>query len=179
MLASASEDKEYDMGFKAIPALKAAARSGVGKNAVAELREAGKVPANLYGKGQDNLALEIDAHELKMNLRLTPALFALELGEGTVHALIKEVQYDIYGQDVLHVDMQRVTLDQKVQAFVPLEFFGTPAGASDGGKLEIVKKNVTLSVTAEKIPDLIRTNTSSLGLGDAITFGDLELPEGA
>ena len=162
-----------------IPVLEATKRSGKGTKAVSSLRDEGRLPAVVYGHKKENEDIELSAKDFGVALRDNPVLVTIKVGGAEQHAVIKDIQYNYVGPKVLHVDFLRVNLDEMVKVNVPLEFFGSPAGADKGGKLEIVQPSVTISARADSIPKVMNIQVRSLELGDSIRMKDLELPQGA
>ena len=92
--------------------------------------------------------------------------------------LIKDVQYDHLGMEVLHVDFARVSLDEKVEITVELELKGTPKGEADGGVLTQLVAMLELECLVTDIPDVIRHNVSDMGIDSDLLVKDLKLPPG-
>ncbi len=90
--------------------------------------------------------------------------------------LVKEVQYDHLGIEVLHVDFARVDLNESVKITVPLELKGTPKGEADGGVLQQLLADLEIECLVTDIPDMIRHNVSDLGLNAILHVKDLTLP---
>ncbi|MCK6439284.1 MAG: 50S ribosomal protein L25, partial [Planctomycetes bacterium] len=167
------------MTTTAIPEVEASARNERGSAAVRALREGGQVPAVLYGQKKDNIDLAIDTKKFETLLRSRPILVKLAIDGKPEHAIIKDVQYDYVGPKLQHVDFQRVSLDEEIRVNVPLEFYGTPAGADQGGKIEVVRPHLAILVRADKIPHNIVVPVAELKLGDSLRCKDVTLPAGA
>src|SRR5205814_5341270 len=95
-------------------------------------------------------------------------VFDLALDGKSEKVLVKEVQYDHLGLEVLHVDFARVSLDEKVEVTVPLELKGEPKGLAEGGVLTQVISELEVECVVTEIPDVIRHNVSDLGVGDVL-----------
>jgi len=94
-------------------------------------------------------------------------------------ALIKDLQYDALGSDLLHADFQRLVAGEKVEVAIPVELVGEPVGVRrDGGVLDHLRKEITVSCLPGQIPSAIRVDVHELGIRDDITIGDIEWPEG-
>jgi large subunit ribosomal protein L25 len=106
-------------------------------------------------------------------------LLEIELDGKKENVLIKEVQYDTFGQEVIHVDLARVRLDERVEVTVPILLRGTPAGVSEGGVLQQAANEVTLECLVSEIPEEIALQVTDLNVGDAQYMRDLPLAEGA
>jgi large subunit ribosomal protein L25 len=105
-------------------------------------------------------------------------VFDIALDGKSEKVLVKEVQYDHLGQEVLHVDFARVSLDERVEVTVPLELKGEPKGEADGGVLQQVIAELELECLVTEIPDAIRHNVSEMALNDVLHIKDLKLPPG-
>jgi len=152
-------------------------REGSGTNATRRLRKSGNVPAVLYGHGQGTVALATAQKELESGLAHSQ-FFELDVSGKIEPAIAREVQYDTYGQHILHVDFVRVDLDEKVTLSVPLKLRGIPVGLSKGGVQQTHVNSVTISVAARNAPETITLTISELAVGDSLTLGDVEIPEG-
>ncbi len=105
-------------------------------------------------------------------------LFALTLDGKAENVLVKEVQYDHLGMEVIHVDFARVDLNERVEVTVPLEFKGTPKGEADGGVLQQLVSELEIECVVTNIPDAIRYNVSEMALDSILHLKDIKLPEG-
>lgn len=158
--------------------LKAERRKQSGTRSARKLRKEGKVPVILYGHQEEPVAAQMSYHDLALELHHHHKLLEVLLEGKKVQALVKEVQYDHLGDKVIHVDLTRVSLDERVQVTVPITLRGTPAGASEGGVLEKMITEVELECLVTNIPEEIRASINHLQVGDTLTAGELELPEG-
>lgn len=161
--------------------LSAAPRAELRK-AVKKLRNAGKIPAVLYGHGVDATPLFVDRKEfVKLREQAGDAtLIDLAIGDAEpVKAIVQSVQYHPVSDEVLHVDFHQVRMDEKIQTEIPLEFVGeSPAVKNEGGVL--VRNHTELK--AEAFPgdlvDSIRVDISTLEeLNSSIHVKDLAIPE--
>jgi len=158
--------------------LQATKRGERGTRASRALRRKGKVPAIIYGHKAEPLPVALDYHDLALEIQHHHRLLEVELEGRKEKFLIKEVQYDHLGEKILHVDLARVDLDERVTVEVEVELRGTPAGAADGGILEQVNTEVELECLVTSIPECIRASVNHLQMGATLTAGDLELPAG-
>lgn len=159
-----------------IPKLVAEKRERLGSTAVRELRGMGMVPGQLYGRGEPNTTIKLVEADLEKALKGIPAIIEISLDGQSEFGLIKEVQYDTFGQHVINIDMQRVKLDDQVDVTVPIEYFGTPKGTELGARLEVMWNEVRMRVRADSIPNQIVVDVSTLGVDESKTFADLEVP---
>lgn len=159
-------------------ALKVEHRQQLGKRNTRRLRRSGSVPCILYGHGEAVVNLAVNADQMAAVIRHGSRIVDLE-GAVAEKAFLRDLQWDVYGQEVLHVDMTRVALDEKVQVTVPIETRGEAAGVRDGGVVELLLHDVEIDCPAGSIPEKISVNINHLALGKTLTLGELELPAGA
>ena len=154
------------------------AREQLGTRATNRLRQDGKVPAVLYGHGADNVHLSIPHREVELMLRHHSKHVKLN-GASDDHALVKDLQWDPLGIDVLHVDLLRISLDERVTLTVPVKLHGSPIGLNHHGSTNELLHEVEISVPAVSIPDEVQLNVNDLDVGQSKTAADISLPEGA
>lgn len=159
--------------------LKVKAREPKGKRDARRLRNAGEVPVNLYGHGEQNQYLAVAADELRAVLRHGARVIDLEGGSLKEKAFIRELQWDTYGIDVLHVDLTRISADERLEVSVPVELRGTAPGLAEGGLVELVVHDLEIECLAISIPEKLILRVGGLKLGDDLTASAVELPEGA
>lgn len=165
--------------------LKATLRDEQGKSAARRMRGEGRIPAVIYGHGEETLSLSLDAHEFEMLLKrhsldTTLIELSIEGGKkaGKVKALATEVQSHPYRPQILHVDFHQIHAGEKVTVEVPIRLVGTAAGVRAGGVLQHVLHELELECAVEVIPDTIEVDVSELEVGDSVHVADLSLPEG-
>jgi large subunit ribosomal protein L25 len=142
------------------------------------LRRDGKIPAVLYGHGQENLNLALDARELSAVLRHSGHIVQLA-GALNESALIKDVFWDSVLQEVLHVDLSRVDASETVEIVLTVDLRGTAKGLSNGGMLNFVSHEVEIKCPANLIPEKLELKIADLDVGQTLRARDLHLPEGA
>jgi large subunit ribosomal protein L25 len=153
-------------------------RKELGSRANRRLREAGMLPGVIYGHKEAIIPVTLGKKEVVDHLTRGAHLFDLSLDGKSEKVLVKEVQYDHLGMEVIHVDFARVSLDEKVTVTVPLELKGNPKGEADGGVLQQIIKELEVECLVTEIPDAIRHNVSDMALNDVIHIKDLKLPAG-
>lgn len=152
-------------------------RDRTGSLASRKLRRAGRVPAVLYGHGQENEHLSIPAPQVEAILRHHSHTVKLA-GDINDNALVSQVHWDPLGIDVLHLDLIRVNLQELVEVTVPIHTHGDPIGLREGGILIENEHDVEIRCSAGSIPDSIELNVNDLHLNQQLTAADLELPQG-
>ena len=153
-------------------------REGLGSRANKRLRDTGKVPGVVYGHKEAVVPVALPKKELVNHLNKGTHVFDLSLDGKAEKVLVKEVQYDHLGIEVIHVDFARVSADERVEVTVPLELKGEPAGESDGGVLQQIMAELEIECLVTDIPTAIVHNVSEMKLDDVLHIGDLKLPPG-
>jgi large subunit ribosomal protein L25 len=157
--------------------LETAKREGKGSRKAEKLRKAGKVPGVLYGHKEATVSFSVD-HDLVVALVKTGARVIDIKAEGPAEkAQIMEVQYDYLGKDVLHIDLKRVSADERITLKVRVELKGIAPGAAKG-VLDQPLHTLHVECPAISVPDAIRVNIGELQLDQAIHVKDLTLPAG-
>ena len=158
--------------------LETEARTNSGSKHAERLREQGRVPAILYGRHQDPVAISLDAHDFNEGLHHGHRLVDLHIGGATEKALIKDLQYDHLGKSVIHVDLIRVSVTDTVKVAVPVELKGVAKGTHEGAIVEAHAAAVEVECLVTAIPKSIAASIKDLGVGQALHASDLSLPEG-
>jgi large subunit ribosomal protein L25 len=159
------------------------ARDDAGRGASRRLRRKGKVPAILYGGSSKAQALVLDHNELIHNLDIEAFhshVLTLKIGRKSDQAILKDVQYHPFKNEVVHVDLLRVKAGQKLQVTIPLHFVGvdTAPGVKEGGVFSRNVVEVEVQCLPKNIPEYIEVDVSTLGIGDARHLRDVVLPPG-
>lgn len=142
------------------------------------LRKQGLVPAVLYGHGEASIALSIAAGDVMGVIRHGGKLVKLQ-GDVAEGAFIKAVQWDVYGKDLVHIDLLRVSETEQVRTTVRVELKGTAVGLSEGGIIEHVVHELDIECPAAAVPEKLVININDLHLDQAIHAKDVPLPAGA
>jgi large subunit ribosomal protein L25 len=151
-------------------------RKELGSRANKRLRDTGILPGVIYGHKQAVLPIALTRKEVANHLQHGAHLFSLALDGQKETVLVKEVQYDHLGIELIHIDFSRVDLNERVKITVPLELKGTPKGEADGGVLQQLITDLEIECVVTDIPDMIRFNVSELGLNSVLHVKDLVLP---
>jgi large subunit ribosomal protein L25 len=164
--------------------LKAEPRMNVGRSAARKLRARGLIPAVIYGGKNEPQALQVAAREINTMMSHASGenvLVELEIaGEGSSRtALVQEVQHSPVGGEIRHVDFHAISMDEMIQAEVPLEPTGTAVGVKTfGGLLEQSLRALAIECLPGDLPDRITVDVSQLNIGDSIHVRDIQLPSG-
>ena len=165
----------------AMLSLKSARRSDVGKGVARKLRQAGRIPAVYYGRGEDPIPLVVALHELEEVIDQAEGsnvIVDLKV-EGDAgadrKALIREIQRDPVVGNILHLDLQHILLTERIIVAVPIVLLGTPIGVKDGGGiLEHLLREVEVECLPADIPSRLEVEVSGLNIGDSLHVSDLK-----
>lgn len=150
-----------------------------GSRAAGKLRKGGQLPAVIYGHKEETVSISISAEALENVIRHKARVVDLQTeGAPTQKALIREIQWDHLGKEVLHVDFERVSADERIHVSVPIEIRGIAPGVTGGGVLDQPLHTLAIECPAISVPESIRVNVAELQLGQAIHVRELHLPEG-
>ena len=158
--------------------LTAEPRQQQGTRAARRLRRDDKLPAVVYGHGEDNQSVTLPLTETVRHINTGAQLFDLSLGGGSQPVLLKDVQYNYLGDEILHVDLFRVNLSEEVTSDVPLVLVGEPGGKDEGAALTQTRDQITVVCKVRDLPDEIKHDVSGMNVGDALHVNDLTLPDG-
>jgi large subunit ribosomal protein L25 len=147
-------------------------------------RREGRVPAVVYGAGKENVAVFVEDLTLRKVIREggAQALITLKVegskDDAETLTILKDVQYDAFGEDILHTDFYRVTMGKAIHVTVPLVTVGESPGVQEGGILEHAIRDLHISCLPGEIPDHVEIDVGSLGLNENLTVGDVKPPPG-
>lgn len=165
--------------------LSARTREGRGKGVARKLRAASQVPAVFYGPQAEPLLLVLehtDLHKLLKKARGDNVILDLEISsEGksdTRKAMLKDLQMDPVKDTYLHADFYEISMDKEITLDIPIRLLNVPAGVDQGGILQHVVREMTISGLPDKLTDQIEVDVSGLEIGDAVHIGDIPLPDG-
>ena len=152
-------------------------RDAGSKRANRRLRSGGQIPAILYGHKREPKSLTLSASELNAAVRHGNRFVALA-GGVSENAFIKDLQWNTWGTEILHVDFARVDADEKVTVTVAVELRGEAPGIKDGGVVKHVMHTIELECEAASVPEKIGVNINRLEFEQVLHVSDIELPSG-
>ena len=158
--------------------LKAETRKEFGSKCAEKLREKGKLPVIIYGHKQEPVAITVDLHDFTEKMHHGQRLLSVEFEGKKNEVLVKDLQYDYLGKKIIHADMVRVDLTERVKITVPLEFKGVSAGSQNGGLLDEHLDHLEIECTVTQIPEAITVSVKELDIGDNMHAGDIKLEPG-
>jgi len=160
-------------------------RREVGKSAVRKLRTAGRIPGVLYGRGMDPLPIAVELRALEAALQSAAGgnvlLDVVVREDGQTRnelALLQDVQREVVSRRILHVDLHRISLTEKVHARLPVVLRGEARGVRDGGILEFLRHEVEVSGLPTDLPGHLELDVSDLAVGHSLHVRDLKIPPG-
>jgi large subunit ribosomal protein L25 len=156
--------------------LNAEKRETSGTRACKRLRTEGRVPAVLYGLKEATTPIQVSAEELETAVRRRTRMFELHLGKQKDVVLLKEVQYDSFGDDIIHADFMRIALDQAITLEVPIQLKGAPK--VEHAVLQQTLANVEIECLPKDIPEAIIAVLSDMKEGDSRSVKQLVAPPG-
>ncbi|MBC8218573.1 MAG: 50S ribosomal protein L25 [Planctomycetes bacterium] len=158
--------------------LKAEVREHTGSKAVRKVRRQGRIPAIVYGHKQEPVAISLDQHDFVEGLHHGHRLIDVQMGRKKEKMLVKEVQHDYLGRNIIHVDLIRVDMGETIKVTVPIELKGIAAGTHEGGIIEEHSNTLEIECKVTDIPETIVLLVKDVHVGDALHAGDIELPDG-
>lgn len=159
--------------------LTATIRENTGSKAAAKERKKGRIPAIVYGHKKEPVAISLDAHNLVETLHHGHRLMDVLIGKKSQKMLVKDLQYDYLGKDIIHVDLMRVDITETIKVTVPIELKGTPKGTLEGGVISEHTDHLEIECLAADIPESIVVSVADMDVGDTLHAKDIELPAGA
>jgi len=159
-------------------------RTVQGSGASRRLRRDGKVPGIIYGAKKSPINIEIDHNPLLLALKVESfhsSILDLELDGKSEQVLLRDYQMHPYKPVVLHVDFQRIDVNQKLQTKVPLHFKNqdiSPAVKLSGGIVSHVLTDVLISCLPKDLPEFIEVDLATLSVGHSLHVRDLVMPAG-
>jgi large subunit ribosomal protein L25 len=163
-------------------AMQAQSREGTGKGTARALRREKKIPAVIYGNNQAPVTITLDEKEITMEYHkahLFTTLMDIEVDGKKELVLARDVQTHVVTDNVLHVDLLRVSAKTKIAVMVPVNFINENESAmSAGAILNTVRHEVELMCKATEIPESIDVNLTGKEFGDSVNLSDANLPDG-
>jgi large subunit ribosomal protein L25 len=157
--------------------LEAKPRTPGTKNDARRVRKQGKVPGIVYGAGRPTLSVSLDPRQVSRILHSETGyntVFDLAVDGERTKAMIVDWQYEPIKGALLHIDLKRIAMDQKLKVNVPIELIGEAAGVKQqGGILEQIVREVEVECLPADIPNVLELNVSELVFGMVLRVSDL------
>jgi large subunit ribosomal protein L25 len=164
--------------------IQAEARQGRGRSDGRKLRRLGRVPAVVYGGGQDPHTISLDhnslIHQMEREAFYT-SILSIKVGSDTQSVVVKDVQRHPARTQIMHMDFQRVVEDEEITLHVPIHFIGEAAAKGvkeQGGVIEHILTDVEVSCLPRHLPEYLELDVSNLELNHIYHLSDIQFPEG-
>ncbi|HJR18786.1 MAG TPA: 50S ribosomal protein L25 [Actinomycetota bacterium] len=161
--------------------IQAEERAGTGKGVARKLRAVGKVPAVVYGRGMDPVAVAVDRMSLIRAFKTDAGrnvLIDLQFAGDTHLTLARELQRDPVRGTILHVDFLKIARDVAIEVDVPIHIEGEAPGVKEGGVIEHHLWSVRVTCLPGNVPERLDADVSNMVIGDMLRVADLRVPEG-
>ena len=156
--------------------LSGSSRESVGKKDASQLRLNNRVPAVLYGGGdQKHLSVgELDISKIVVN----PDVFQIDLDlDGTAYkCIVQDVQFHPVTERIVHIDLLQIVDGKPVRVELPLRTTGTSQGVIDGGRIQMLFRRLPVRGLIQDLPEEISVDISDLVIGDSARVRDIEVP---
>jgi len=136
------------------------------------------IPAVVYGHKEGPVSVLLRKEDIQRVVARRTKMVTLAVDGKSDQVLVKEVQFDTFGESVLHVDFERIAMDELIDVECPVELVGTAKGAAAGGVVEHPVTDLQVSCLPADIPEAIKVGISHLAIGDAIHVRDVQAPPG-
>ncbi|RQW85102.1 MAG: 50S ribosomal protein L25 [Geobacter sp.] len=159
------------------------ARDSLGKNACRRLRVNAKIPAVVYGKGMESVAVSVDRKELESAIAGEGGINHLITlkGEGPLDGnvvIVADLTRHCLKDRMLHVDLHKINLQENVKVKVPVSITTIAKGIKDGGIQDLVMHEIEIECLPGQIPEHVEVDVSGLEIGESLHVSDLILPSG-
>lgn len=163
------------------PVLSAASREKIGSRYAQRARSAGRLPAVMYGHGEDPVSITLDAKDALKHIHKGEKVFQIDLeGKGRQMVLLKGVQFDYLGTNIVHADFARASLKDRVKTKVPIHLVGEAIGLKAAGAVLIHPvAEIEIECTLETLPEYVEVNIAELTEEHPITADKVPLPKQA
>ncbi len=158
-------------------ALKAEIRENTGSTYARKVREGRRIPAIVYGHKQDTVSVSLDEHDFIETLHHGQRLMDLKIGKKKETVLVKDIQYDHLGKNIIHADLMRVSATELVTVNVPIELKGIAKGTHEGGIVEVHTDHLEIQCKVTDIPESIVVSVKELSVDEHIFARDIQLPQ--
>jgi large subunit ribosomal protein L25 len=158
-------------------------RNTRGKNACRRLRAEAKIPAVIYGKGMDSVAVVVNRKELENAIAGEGGINNLITLKGAGEfdgkfVIVADLTRNCLKGKMLHVDLHQVNLLDKVKVKVPVSISSVAKGVKDGGIQDIIMHEIEIECLPTQIPEHVEVDVSNLEIGESLHVSDLRLAPG-
>lgn len=168
---------------KALYEVEASVRHGMGKGASRRLRREKQVPGVVYGANKAPVLLSIEHNKLSKALEhetFYSHILTLKTGTDSDRVILKAVQRHPFKPFIMHVDFQRINMNEKLHMHIPLHFIGgdEAPGVKEGGQISHIMSDVEVSCLPADLPEFIEVDVSQMQMNEIIHLSNLKLPKG-
>lgn len=155
--------------------IKAQERVANKQSTLKELRDAGEVPAVVYGYKTEATSISINERELINVLREVGrnGVFQLQLADSKLNVVLNEYQSDALKGDITHADLLEIDMAEELEVSVQINLVGESVGEKDGGTIQQPNWELDIQVNPADIPETFDVDVSELEIGDTITVADI------
>ncbi len=165
--------------------LSAQVRDRKGKEAAKKFRNEGKIPAVFYSAKTDPVMLTVERSDLRNVMKNTESdniiidlQIVSEKGSDKKTVILKELQADPIKGAYIHADFHEISMDKELTINVPIRLVNTPVGITNGGILQHVRREMTISCLPDKLIEHLDLDVSGLDVGESLRISDIVFPEG-
>jgi large subunit ribosomal protein L25 len=164
--------------------ISAETRDDLGRSRSRRIRNEGRVPAIVYGGGQDPSPISLERNSLHVQMELEAfytSILNLSIGNKKQPVVVKEVQRHPSKSTVIHLDFQRIVEDEEITITVPIHFTGEEDAVGvrqQGGVIEHTATDVEISCLPANLPEFLELDVSALELNELLHLSDIRFPEG-
>jgi large subunit ribosomal protein L25 len=148
-----------------------------GKNEARRLRASGRIPGVLYGAKKSTIAVSLDPKQITRILHSESGhntIFDLQVGNEKARVMIVDWQHDPMHDTLLHIDLKRIAMDEKIRVKVPIHLIGEAEGVkTQGGILDQVLRELEVECLPGDIPSHIDADVTALVFGTVLRVSDL------
>lgn len=152
-------------------------REQPGSQVARTMRKEGKIPANYYYTGEENINLAIDKKVFRQAIQSGQHIFEVELNNITQYVMIKEVQYHPVTDEIIHIDLMRVRRDQKMTISVPIVLEGAAIGVQEGGIMTQNLITLEISCLPADVPENIVVDVSDFEMNHVMNVSDIKVDD--
>ena len=157
-------------------------RQGLGTNASRRLRAQGFVPAVLYGESMESTPLVLSKKDIVQIMRLETGentIFKVAVDAEAYDAMIKDLQVNPATDELLHVDLIRISMDKPIRVAVPVVHRGEPVGVkTEGGFVDFVTREIEIECLPRDIPESLEIDISELHINQSFKVQGMAIPAG-
>jgi len=156
--------------------LKAELRERTGSKDSEKTRSKNRIPAVIYGHKREPVSVSLDEHDFVEGLHHGNRIMDIQMNRKKDKVIVKDLQYDHLGKKIIHADLMRVDVAERLKVAIPVELKGIAQGTQEGGIIEEHIDRIEVECLVSDIPETIVVSVKDIGIGDSIHAGDIELP---